>query len=650
MYKRSLIIIIGFCLILHLPVNVNALTLLDIEPPNYNTHFINLQNSYRSVNQNDLTEIPIENRPTAEVFDLFKNKIDQLEMSCQSINSQNDVSRYQQELNVLTTKIKLVETLIKDTERLESEIYNYFQTCLTSNEYEREINNINQINVSLTSVTSPFVRDSNACSIRDLITYANEFDRYRKSYENTARIMNSSVTSYNSKVDRINEIDKIVDELNEENETLGKSSTQLFQQYKLVETKLSTETQELTINLSLVSKDYDKLSNKGSYLTNVARQSVNSGIYGAMSIDNKTNWYLFENQEELLALLKLIENNKEAVSNINLSSSKISTSRARIKDLSSQRIAYEGVLTFYSYLINNNAEELKSLTLEQNELKQKIDLYRRYSLDMREEDRRLRTEIANHSKNIENCSKDTLTNLENIWTQFEKLPDDLKTEVETQFKEKYTDQDWISAASASTTLSTDPAKLVYIMNAINEVFPRFINCSENDAVSTIVNKEPQRRVSTTGISGFSVHEENNQLIGTTFSRLESEFMARNNYSYPSTENYSKYIEQNFLSRFGSNNTVNIAPKITVSTTGPWTQELITNKDTYKTYQCRSKSWSEVNTYVNYSLELGQCNSLNPAPVEIIENPLSLTTPDLIINSIKQTISANNIKIIGSCQL
>ena len=631
------------------PVKLSALTLKEIEPPRINEYFLSLEYQFRITNSEEINSIPVDKRPTTETLELLRTKINGIESICNSIVVPNNLNKHTQDLNMITGKFKSISDLTDSVKLLESEITRYLSNCRITNEYQSSLNTINQLDVYLNSLTTPLLSNQTSCRIPNLIVYANEFDRYRKNYDVTSRILDNSLNNYNSKVARINEIAEINKKLNTSNEQLGVLSTDLIQKNKLIESKLNTEKQELSINLKSLSNDYQKISNKGSFTFKDVKYDISKKTYNALSIDKRISWYIFEDKKDLLSMFKLIENNKTSVANINIKSTDIYESRESIKALSAQRIAYEGVLEFYSDLINKNSRELILLNQELSSIYQKLDLYKNYSLDLRDKDRLLRGNISTHANNIENCSKDTMSNLEFIINSYNHLPDDLKKEVETQYKLKNATKDWVSTLNASATLSSDPAKLVYILNSVNNIFPRFINCTENDVIDTKIITEEMRRVNTVGFSGFSVKDDNSEQINVVFEEIENEFTTRNNLVLPPVQNYIRFIEQSLPTKLGQLDIVVNTPNFTVTPVGVWSQSLITNKNTYKTYQCKSKNWQEINLYSNYSLEYGDCKNMNQSTTEIKENKTNLKTSDLIINTIKQSISTNNIKFMGQCQ-
>lgn len=630
---------------------VYALTLNEIEPPKYNSLFLELKSQY---SQNTITEdknILEIDKPTRNDLEILESQISGLHDMCESLHG----SSYQQTSDTGTSKLlakfKKIDHLTKVASDLEAEINAYLTRCREENEYQKSLNTLsNFINQNDSNPVLDAIINKNMRCEPDIIqTFFNEQKTQNEHYATTRKYMDQSVNLSNEKSLRYNHLQDSIASISKENTDLGQKSGSIIQKLTFLTTRMKSEQQEFELVNSELKRDYQALTKQNTLDREEVQEVLSNSQRGiAFSLDKKHSWYSFENPNQLLEFLKLLKASNCEVRLIQEKSLKMIEKKQSLTQLFAEKTANTMVLNIIDTELEKNTNLIASYNEEQKNIKSSLDQYNQLAETRREKDRFLRTGLSKFNSTVEICTNQIVEDFQTASKGKDQLNQDLLLEFEREYIEKYSKQELDDSRMIESLAKSNPGRLGQIISNYKELLPKFTDCRQNSQLSIKTGSEKLNTTKINGVSKLNLTIKNQEGLTNTISQVESKYFDQKQFHQTDINSFvskldKEILSQNtFLTKLSIGDEINIAPSF-------WSQELNTIEDTYKLYECQNKDWVEISSHKKLILETGTCEAVSAEPVLVTIETTSKPVNEIIISELQKIIQTNNSKVYGSCQ-
>lgn len=648
-FKKIFSVFFLWVVFLIYPGSVYALKSYEIDRPSYDSILKNLTQDFHALSTDELKTIEENVRPNEEDIKYLTEITDSLAKRCTDISTLDGVNRINQNISKSTQKLKQVEKLSATSTEFESDVSAYLRRCYEENNYQRELANIDSI---ITSGISPvdsevILSGENRCDADLTRKLRNDLTSVEKSYNFAQTNLMQAVQQFNTKSTRYDELSQNITLLGEENKKLGKKSEELIQDINFLNSKLVSEQQELNLLKRDLSKDYETLTREQTYSISEITQLFSQAPQGlALSLDKKNTWYAFDNQSDLFSFLKLLKTSDAQVSLIQGKALQLIEKQQLITKTMAEKISTSLVLNTTSNQIVSNNAQINEYSLEQNQIKPKLDLYRSYAEERRETDKTIRTDIARLTSTFEKCASYALADFKTVSSQLEALPQDIKTEFEKQFLERTSQKELNIAKNPDSVLKTEPDVILTITEIYKEMLPFFVNCKNDTTLSVKSGEEIVEKVVMKGVNRFNVSIEPTHSFTNTFNEAHEKYFSERPFVNIDVNYYSNFINQELVN--STSHSASDGTPIVLTPENLWSQELTTVKEIYKVYECKDKIWNGVSSENKLIMEAGQCEYIAAKPINLTYQSSGGTINQLVISEMNKFINDNQLKLQGSC--
>ncbi len=653
MYRLFVILLFSYLLISPIvsESKVHALTLDEIEPPKYNSLFLELKSQYsKNTTIEDKNVLEID-KPTRNDLEILESQISGLHDICRSLSS----SYYQQtgdtSISKLLAKFKKVDRLTKIASDLETEINTYLTRCREENEYQQSVNtltnlvNQNDSNPVLEAILNKGMR----CEPDIIQMLSNEQKTQNEHYTIARKYMDQSVNLSNEKSLRYNHLQDSITSISKKNTDLGQKSGDIIQKLNFLTTRMKSEQQEFELIDSELKRDYQVLT-KQNILDRKGVQEVlsNSQRGIAFSLDQKHSWYGFEDPNQLFTFLKLLKASNSKVRLIQEKSLRMIEKKQSLAQLFAEKTANIMVLDVIDTELEKNANLIASYNEEQKNIKSSLDQYNKLAETRREKDRFLRTGLSKFNSAVEICTNQIVEDFHTASKGKDQLNPEILLEFEREYIEKYSKQELDDSRIIESLAKSNPGKLSQITNNYKELLPKFTDCRQNSQLSIKTGSEKLNTTKINGVSKLNLTIKNQEGLTDTISQVESKYFDQKQFhqtdinSFITKLNKEIFSQNTFLTKLSIGDEINIAPSF-------WSQEINTIEDTYKLYECQNKKWVEISSEKKLVLETGICEAISVEPVLVTIDTTSKPVNEIIISELQKITQTNNSKVYGSCQ-
>lgn len=630
---------------------VYAITPNEIEPPKYDSLFLELKSQYSqntTITDKNILEI---DKPTGKDMEILESQMSGLHDICKSLYG----SSYQQtgdtSISKLLAKFKKIDHLTKVASDLETEINAYLTRCREENEYQRSLNTlsdfINQNNSN--PVLEAILNKSMRCEPDIIQVFSNEQKTQNEHYATTRKYMDQSVNLSNEKSLRYNHLQDSITSISKENTELGQKSGNIIQKLNFLTTRMKSEQQEFELIDSELKRDYQTLT-KQSTLDREGLQEVlsNSQRGIAFSLDQKHSWYGFEDPNQLLKFLKLLKASNSEVRLVQEKSLKMIEKKQSLAQLFAEKTANIMVLNVIDTKLEKNINLIATYNEEQKNIKSSLDQYNQLAETRRENDRSLRNGLSQFNSAVDICTNQIVEDFHIASKGKDQLNQDLLLEFEREYIEKHSKQELDDSRMIEFLAKSNPGRLNQIISNYKELLPKFTDCKQNSQLSIKTSSEKLNTTKINGISKLNLDIKNQESLTNTISQVESKYFDQKQFHQTDINSFitgldKEILSQNtFLTKLSIGDEINITPSF-------WSQEINTIEDTYKLYECQNKEWIEISSNKKLVLETGVCEAVSTEPVLITIETTSKPVNEIIISELQKIIQTNNSRVYGSCQ-
>lgn len=651
MYRLLIVVFVFFCIASVVSEHKShALTLNDIEPPQYRLFFAELRTLYSQIPTAEITALPETERPTANDLEAMELIISDLENRCQSASSSSSISTINSNLLKSSSKFKQIDKLTDIATQLEADVNQYLTRCYEENDYQLSLNNLrgfieqNAVNSEITSIVNNTMR----CEAGTAQTLINEQKTQVKMYDTTRRYMDQSVNLYNEKSSRYNELEQSVTSISTTSQELGEKSEVIMQRLNFLGTKIKSEQQELELIDTELKRDYQALSQQQTVDGEEVQVALTEGSGNiAFSMDKKHTWYTFSDYNDLFKFLKLLKASNNEVHLIQGKALTVLQKKQTLSELFAEKLANTMVLNLTATEIENNALLIKQYNEEQEQIKPRLDKYKEVAEQRRTQDKIVREELGKLTSAVETCSEQVLEDYTTASKDLDKLNEDVLLEFETQYKEKYSAQEFDDSKRAQSLSVSDPGRLGQITDNYKNLLPRFTNCRQGDQLSIKTSSQNIKATVIKGIDGLSVTIKDREDQSNLVSGIEAKYNSTKPLEQTGINHFVNYFNRELASQSAMLNTIDSSSEIVIQP-NIWSQSLSTIQNTYKLYECQESDWREISSSTELTLETDHCRRETVEPITVPINTQVARAHETLTSELNNIIENNQIKVYGSC--